>query len=47
MIVERWEGRDHKVDYVDLVSLYLISLDPKMNEIHMTSSIYSVILRLR
>ena len=38
-------GWDHKVDCVDTLPLYLISLDPKMNEKHISSSIYSVILR--
>ena len=39
--------RDHKVDYVDTVLLYLISLDPEMNQIHIASTIYSVLLRLQ
>lgn len=38
-------GWDHKVDCVDTLPLYLISLDPNMNENHISSSIYSVILR--
>lgn len=40
-------GRDHKVDCVDSHLLYLISLDPKMDETQIASSIYSVLLRLQ
>ena len=42
---EATTGWDHKVDCVDTLPLYLISLDPKMNENHIFSSIYSVVLR--
>lgn len=40
----RW---DHKVDCVDTLLLYLISLDPEMNANHISSSIYSVVLQVQ